>query len=106
MSGGDVSRMGVGGISNLQSNDIRHLEWIPMALTSFWQAPFEVRHWLPDAKGSLSGQAQRWNSGLVLVSGSGLCIGWRSGAMVSGTNGHGDWQRGDIHLLVGSVLEE
>ena len=42
MSGGDVSRMGVGGISNLQSNDIRHLEWVPMALTAIWQAPFEV----------------------------------------------------------------
>ena len=43
LSGGDVSRMGVGGISNLQSNDIRHLEWVPMALTAMWQAPFEVR---------------------------------------------------------------
>jgi hypothetical protein len=42
LSGGDVSRMGVGGISNLQSNDIRHLEWVPMALTAVWQAPFEV----------------------------------------------------------------
>ena len=42
MSGGDVSRMGVGGISNLQSNDIRHLQWVPMALTAIWQAPFEV----------------------------------------------------------------
>ena len=44
MTSGDVSRMGVGGISNLQSNDVRHLEWLPMTLTAFWQAPFEVSH--------------------------------------------------------------
>ncbi len=42
VSGGDVSRMGVGGISNLQSNDISHLQWVPMNLTAMWQAPFQV----------------------------------------------------------------
>ena len=72
MSGGDVSRMGVGGISNLQSNDIRHLEWIPMALTSFWQAPFEVSSCLPRKGISVRPSGSASTSGLVLVSGSGL----------------------------------
>ena len=34
--------MGVGGISNLQSNDIWQIQWVSMTLTAVWQAPFEV----------------------------------------------------------------
>jgi hypothetical protein len=40
---GDVAAKGVGGIVNLQSNDVKKLERLPIYMFSIWEGPMQVR---------------------------------------------------------------
>ena len=43
LSSGDVAAKGVGAIVNLQSNDVKKLEFLPVFVHSIWEAPMQVR---------------------------------------------------------------
>ena len=44
LRGADVSRMGVGGIANLQSNDVQKMARFALDINPIWDGPFQVRH--------------------------------------------------------------
>ena len=44
---GDVAAKGVGGIVNLQSNDVKKVERLPVYMHSIWEAPMQVRGYGP-----------------------------------------------------------
>jgi len=43
LSGAEVARMGVGGIANLQSNDVQKMSRFRLDINPLWDAPFQVR---------------------------------------------------------------
>ena len=43
LRGSDVSRMGVGGIANLQSNDVQKMARFALDINPIWDGPFQVR---------------------------------------------------------------
>ena len=47
LSGAEVARMGVGGIANLQSNDVQKMSRFRLDINPLWDAPFQVRVWPP-----------------------------------------------------------
>ena len=42
LSGAEVARMGVGGIANLQSNDVQKMSRFRLDINPLWDAPFQV----------------------------------------------------------------
>jgi len=46
LRGADVSRMGVGGIANLQSNDVQKMARFALDINPIWDGPFQVRRQL------------------------------------------------------------
>ena len=42
LRGADVSRMGVGGIANLQSNDVQKMARFALDINPIWDGPFQV----------------------------------------------------------------
>ena len=47
LNSGDVAEKGVGGIVNLQSNDIKKLERLPITMHGIWEGPLQVLAVLP-----------------------------------------------------------
>ena len=43
LSGGDVAARGVGGVVNLQTNDVNKLERLPVYMHGLWEGPLQVR---------------------------------------------------------------
>ena len=42
LSGAEVARMGVGGIANLQSNDVQKMSRFRLDINPLWDAPFQA----------------------------------------------------------------
>jgi hypothetical protein len=42
LNSGDVAERGVGGIVNLQSNDVKKLERLPITMHGIWEGPLQV----------------------------------------------------------------
>jgi hypothetical protein len=43
LNSGDVAAKGVGAIVNLQSNDVKKVEFLPVFMHSVWEGPMQVR---------------------------------------------------------------
>ena len=42
LSGAEVARMGIGGIANLQSNDVQKMARFRLDINPLWDAPFQA----------------------------------------------------------------